>query len=104
MLKTLLAHPLTRGLDLDDSRTTQLRNEIIMEKSFLRQIYEEWYKAISAALPAGDGSVLELGSGASFMSDVSHKSFALESETIREVFSEGLQIHRFLVGSKDLPI
>ena len=69
MLKTWLAHPLTRGLDIDDPRTTHLRQQIIQEKSFLRQIYQEWYRAIVAALPPGHGAVLELGAGGGFMSD-----------------------------------
>ena len=67
MLKTLLAHPLTRGLDIDDPRTTHLRQQIIREKSFLRQIYREWYQAIVTALPPGQGAVLELGSGAGYL-------------------------------------
>jgi hypothetical protein len=37
MLKAWLAHPLTKGLDIDDPRTTHLRLQIIQEKSFLRQ-------------------------------------------------------------------
>jgi hypothetical protein len=69
MLQKWLAHPLTRGLDIDDPRTTHLRLQIIQEKSFLRHIYEEWYRAIVAALPSGQGSVLELGSGGGFMRD-----------------------------------
>jgi len=69
MVKTLLAHPLTRGLDLDDPRTTHLRLQIIQQKTFLRQIYEEWYQAISTALPSGEEAVLELGAGAGFMKD-----------------------------------
>jgi SAM-dependent methyltransferase len=69
MLKSLLAHPLTRGLDIDDPQTTHLRRQIIQEKSFLRQIYQEWYLAIVAVLPPGQGAVLELGAGAGFMSD-----------------------------------
>ena len=69
VVKTLLAHPLTRGLDIDDPRTTHLRRQIIQEKSFLRQIYQEWYRAIVAALPSGEGAVVELGAGAGFMSD-----------------------------------
>jgi SAM-dependent methyltransferase len=69
MLKSLLAHPLTRGLDIDDPQTTHLRQQIIQEKSFLRQIYQEWYRAIVAALPSGEGAVLELGAGAGFMRD-----------------------------------
>src|SRR5437773_3447939 len=69
MLKTWLAYPLTRGLDIDDPRTTHLRSQIIQEKKFLRQIYEEWYQAISTALPSGEGAVLELGAGPGFMGD-----------------------------------
>src|SRR5439155_7062924 len=38
--------------------------------SFLRQIYEEWYRAIAATLPPGEGAVLELGAGGGFMSDL----------------------------------
>src|SRR5262245_13385963 len=69
MLKTWLAHPLTRGLDLDDPNTTHLRLQIIQQKSFLLRIYQEWYRAIVAALPAGRGAVLELGAGGGFMRD-----------------------------------
>jgi hypothetical protein len=69
MLKTWLAHPLTRDLDIDDPQTTHLRQQIIQKKSFLRQIYREWYGAIVAALPEGQGAVLELGAGGGFMSD-----------------------------------
>jgi SAM-dependent methyltransferase len=69
MLKTWLAHPLTKGLDIDDPTTTHLRLQIIQQKTFLRRIYEEWYRAIVAALPAGQGAVIELGAGGGFMSD-----------------------------------
>lgn len=67
MLKRWLEHPLTRGLDIDDPRTTHLRRRILEEKPFLRRIYEEWYRAIARSLPAGEGAVLELGSGAGFL-------------------------------------
>jgi len=70
MLKTLLAHPLTRGLDIDDPATTELRTRIIRQKRFLRRIYDEWYAMITARLPAGPGPVLELGSGAGFLDEV----------------------------------
>jgi SAM-dependent methyltransferase len=69
MLKSLLAHPLTKGLDIDDPKTTRLRRQIIQEKYFLRKIYQEWYQSIAAVLPSGEGAVLELGAGAGFMSD-----------------------------------
>ncbi len=62
-----LAHPLTRGLAIDDPRTTATRHRIIREKAFLRKIYEDWYRSLAAAVPEGPGEVLELGSGAGFL-------------------------------------
>jgi len=70
MLKQWLAHPLLRGLDVDDPRTTAVRRQIIQDNCFLRQIYQEWYTALATYLPAGAGHVVELGSGAGFLSDV----------------------------------
>ena len=64
LLRYLLAHPLTRGMDLDDPRTTELRREIILEKDFLRKIYAQWYRWISERLPSVQGPVLEIGAGA----------------------------------------
>jgi SAM-dependent methyltransferase len=68
-LKRWLEHPLTRGLDIDDPRTTHLRQRILAEKRFLRRIYEEWYGLLAASLPPGEGAVLELGAGAGFLAD-----------------------------------
>jgi SAM-dependent methyltransferase len=68
-IKAWLAHPATRGLDLDNPRTTELRRRIIQEKKLLRRIYQEWYGAITKALPTGAEPVLEVGSGAGFLSD-----------------------------------
>lgn len=65
-----LAHPLIRGLDVDDPRAIPLRRRIVREKIFLRGIYEEWYAAIVASLPAGTDPILELGSGGGFLQDV----------------------------------
>lgn len=62
-----LSHPLTRGLSIDDPRTTELRRRIIREKPFLRNIYVEWYRFIAAAIPPGSEPALELGSGAGFL-------------------------------------
>src|SRR5258706_13158652 len=67
LLNSILAHPLTKALDLDDPRTTELRLEIIRTKPFLRKIYDEWYRMIQSRIPAGDGEVLELGSGAGYL-------------------------------------
>ena len=67
LLRNLLLHPLTRGMDLDDPKTTSLRKHIILEKPLLKGIYEDWYKTICHHLPAIDGPVLEIGSGAGFL-------------------------------------
>jgi len=64
-----LEHPLTRGLDIDDPRTTRLRRRILAEKPFLRRVYADWYRSLASSLPGGAGGVLELGSGAGFMAD-----------------------------------
>jgi len=58
-----------RGRDLDDPGTTDLRRQVIRDKKFLRRIYEEWYGMISDALPDGNKPVVELGSGAGFLSE-----------------------------------
>jgi SAM-dependent methyltransferase len=68
MLK-FLAHPLTRNLDVDDPKTTDLRREIIKAKPFLKAIYEDWYSAIVSSLPPVEGPVLEIGSGAGFLQE-----------------------------------
>lgn len=73
MLKKLLTHPLTRGLDLDNPHTTVLRRKIIKEKKFLHSIYMEWYRRLLAVIPTEDacpGKVLELGSGGGFLKDL----------------------------------
>lgn len=70
MLDRLLAHPLTRGLDLDDPRTTAVRRRIVREKPFLRAIYADWYGRLLRALPPAPGRVLELGAGGGFLDEV----------------------------------
>ena len=68
IFETLLSHPLTRGLSVDDPRTTFLRRDIIQRKDFLRKLYCEWYGQIVGALIKKD-DVLELGSGAGFFQE-----------------------------------
>jgi len=51
MLKNWLAHPLTRGLDINNPQVTHLRRQIISEKRFLNFLYQEWYEAIVSTLP-----------------------------------------------------
>lgn len=66
-MRRWLEHPLTRGLDLDDPRTTAARRAVIAGKPLLREIYVDWYRALAAALPPPPGAVVELGSGAGFL-------------------------------------
>lgn len=68
-IKNVLAHPLTRGVEIDDPRATELRRRIVREKVFLRKIYEEWYSILARTIPEGGGRVLELGSGAGFIGE-----------------------------------
>jgi SAM-dependent methyltransferase len=77
-LKAALAHPLTRDLSLDDPETTVVRSEIIREKAFLRRIYQTWYRLLIENIPAGEGVVAEIGSGAGFLKEV--YSTAITSE------------------------
>jgi SAM-dependent methyltransferase len=63
-LRTWLEHPLTRGVPLDDPRTTVLRRQVIRQKPFLQRLYAEWFRQLRDALPAVEGPILELGSGA----------------------------------------
>ena len=68
-LKKILEHPATRGLNVDDPQTTVRRRQIIQEKQFLRLIYKKWYMTLKETLPSGCGSVVEIGSGAGFLSE-----------------------------------
>lgn len=63
LLARLLVHPLARGRDMDAPETTVLRRQIIRQKPLLRAVYESWYELFGAALPRGEGAVLELGAG-----------------------------------------
>jgi len=67
--RSLLVHPLLRGVDIHDLSVTNLRREILHSNRFFRQICQEWYQALSTEIPEGTGSVLEIGSGAGFLRD-----------------------------------
>jgi SAM-dependent methyltransferase len=69
MIKTWLAHPLTRGLDLDDPLTSSIRRQVITENKFLFQVYLEWYQYLKESTNGTGGDLVELGSGGGFLSD-----------------------------------
>lgn len=70
LARQILAHPLTRGLQLDAPETTALRRSIILNKGFLQLTYREWYGLIVEALPVpGSGAFLEVGSGGGFLQE-----------------------------------
>jgi SAM-dependent methyltransferase len=95
MIRNFLSHPTTRGLSVDDPRTTLLRREIIQDKAFLRALYCEWYGRIVGALPKKE-DVLELGSGAGFFQQF------LPSVITSEVFeTPGVKL---IADACDLPL
>lgn len=70
MFKTLLKHPLARGLEIDAPETTILHRRIIQKKPFLKKIYQEWYAWLVATLPENPpGAVVELGVGGGFLNE-----------------------------------
>lgn len=86
MISKMLEHPLTRGLVVDDPKTTLLRRQIIRSKPFLRKIYTEWYTIICGEI-SSFSNVLELGSGAGFIKE--HIPFIISSEIL---LMEGVDI------------
>jgi SAM-dependent methyltransferase len=59
-----------RHVDVDSTQAALLRQQIIKQKSFLRRIYLEWYEILLAALPSGEGKVLEIGGSTGFLKEV----------------------------------
>ena len=72
MLRRWLELPETRGMDVDDPRTTIIRKDIIRQKGFLRCLYTEWYARLARSIDKcghrGD-TVLELGAGGGFFQE-----------------------------------
>lgn len=69
LLRDWLEIDYLRGVNLDDPQTTALRRRAIRENAFLSQIYGDWYGRIVASIPPGPGGVVEIGSGAGFLSE-----------------------------------
>ena len=91
----IVEHPLTRGLSVDDPRTTLLRHDIIQNKAFLHALYTEWYERIIRVLPQKN-NVLELGSGAGFL-----QQFLPEVITSEVFETPGV---RLIADACDLPL
>ena len=69
-IESLLAHPLTQGMDIDSPEMTIRRSRIIQEKAFLKCFYQKCYLSIAESLPNSiNGPVLEIGSGAGFLKE-----------------------------------
>lgn len=57
--------------DLDDPETTIAHHAIILQKPFLRRLYNDWYSVfIKCARQIKKGLYLEIGSGGGFLKDV----------------------------------
>ena len=71
-LRTLLAHPLARDLDLDSPEATSVHARLIREKPFLRRLYLHYYADYDAVLGRATpgGLVLEIGSGGGFYPEI----------------------------------
>ncbi len=57
-----MAHPLAQNLDIDAPETIEIHRTIILSKSFLLDIYKQWYGLLHASIPNIQGDILELGS------------------------------------------
>jgi hypothetical protein len=101
-IKNVLAHPLTRGISIDDPRATDLRRRIVREKVFLRKLYADWYATLAGTLPPRElGGVLELGSGAGFL-----KEFVPDAITSEIFHTPGIDVvldaHQLPMGGHSL--
>lgn len=84
LINSLLAHPLTKTLSVDDPRTTEIRHQIIQSKPFLKSVYQDWYKIIIQSL--GDSkNILEIGSGAGFLKTYIPSLFTSEVMEVKNV-------------------
>ena len=71
-LRGALAHPSSRGVDLDSAEATALHARLIREKPFLRRLYLRYYKDYESAVAraASGGVVVEVGAGGGFYHEV----------------------------------
>ena len=84
ILSRFLAHPLTQGQNVDSPMTTERRREILHQKLFLKAIYKEWYRRLLSKF-ATDAAILEIGSGAGFIKEISPAIITSEVLTVSGV-------------------
>ncbi len=61
----------TIPFDLDDPKATLAHRDIILQKPFLKQLYNDWYSVfIKRSKQVKGGKYLEIGSGGGFLKDV----------------------------------
>ncbi|MCE3227466.1 MAG: methyltransferase type 11 [Bacteroidetes bacterium] len=81
----------TIAYDLDDPRATLAHRDIILQKPFLKKLYEDWYKVfISKTKDIKGGKHLEIGSGGGFYKEVFPEvitSDILDLPNVDKVFS-----------------
>ncbi|PCJ87762.1 MAG: SAM-dependent methyltransferase [Flavobacteriales bacterium] len=57
--------------DLDSVEATLHHRQIILNKPFLRKLYEEWYRTfVQLTTVQSEGKLLEIGSGGGFLKDI----------------------------------
>jgi SAM-dependent methyltransferase len=76
---------------LDDPKTTLAHRDIILNKPFLKRLYQDWYDVfIKESRAVGKGIYLEIGSGGGFLKDVFPEvvtSDILDLPVVDKVFS-----------------
>jgi len=105
-LRTLLEHPLTRGMAIDAPETSARRGAVIRGKGLLRRIYLEWYERLAATIPPPPGEVLELGSGGGFFREIVEDAIASDVMPIpaaRGIDGRNLPGVDRVVDAHDLP-
>ncbi len=72
VVKEWLKLPEARDLDIDDSYAAEVHAKIIKEKTFLRNLYKDFYNQFLAALPKNIDKkiIVEIGSGGGFIKEV----------------------------------
>ncbi|HNV71462.1 MAG TPA: methyltransferase domain-containing protein [Candidatus Ozemobacteraceae bacterium] len=57
-------------LSLDHPDLTRQRRQIFGTRPVLKAIYTDWYRRLLSQVPAGDGRILEIGSGGGFLEEL----------------------------------